>query len=89
MEEYINDKVYGDNEKNNKEKQENETTGSESPTFGEGKGVIDERGGKDVDSDEFDASTCSGDRFMVFLINRKKSLLKVQFFWVDTNKTIW
>ena len=42
--------------------------------------MIDERGGKDVDSDEFDASTCSGDSFMVFLINSKKSLLKVQLF---------
>ena len=29
----------------------------------EGKGVINEIGGKDVDLDEFDASTCSGDRY--------------------------
>ena len=28
----------------------------------EGKGVINERGVKDVDLDEFDESTCSGDR---------------------------
>ena len=42
--------------------------------------MIDERGGKDVDLDEFDASTCSGDSFMIFLINREKSLPKVQLF---------
>ena len=29
----------------------------------EGKGVINERDGKDVDLYEFDESTCSGDRY--------------------------
>ena len=29
----------------------------------EGKGVINERGGKDINFDEFDESTCSGDRY--------------------------
>ena len=41
--------------------------------------MIDERGGKNVDLDEFDASTCSGDTFMIFLIKKNKSLMKIQF----------
>ena len=47
-------------------KNEGETTYSDSTKIDEGKGVINERGGKDVDLDEFDASTCSGDRFYDF-----------------------
>ena len=39
MEECVNDKVYDKNEKNDEKKKENETTYSESTTFGEGKGV--------------------------------------------------
>ena len=42
--------------------------------------MINERGGKDVDLDEFDASTCSGDRYYDIFIKRKKSLQKVQWF---------
>ena len=48
MEECINDKVYYENEKNDEEKEENETKYSERTTFGEGKGVNDERGDKVV-----------------------------------------
>ena len=44
-------------------KKECETTDSDRTTIDEGKGVIIERGGKYVYLDEFDASTCSGDRF--------------------------
>ena len=46
----------------------------------EGKVVINERGEKDVDLDEFDESTCSGDIYYDILIKRKKLLKKVQFF---------
>ena len=52
------EKKYDDEEKN-----EGETTYSDSTTIHEGKGVINERDGKDVGLDEFDASTCSVDRF--------------------------
>ena len=48
MEECVNDKVYDKNEKNDEEKERNETTDSESTTFGEDKGVNYERGGKDI-----------------------------------------
>ena len=53
--------VYDRNKIKNKYdqgKNEGETTDSDSTTMYEGKGVINERGGKDVDLDEFDASTC-------------------------------
>ena len=46
----------------------------------EGKGVINERDGKDVDLDEFDESTCSADRYYDFFIKRKKLLQKIQLF---------
>ena len=42
--------------------------------------MIYERVGKDVDLDEFDASTYLGDSFYDVFIKRKKSLLKVQLF---------
>ena len=48
IEECINDKVYEENEKNDEEKEENETAYYESTTFNEGKGVNNERGGEDV-----------------------------------------
>ena len=51
------------NEKYDEEKKEGETTDYDSTTIDEGKWVINERGGNDVDLDEFDASTFSGDRF--------------------------
>ena len=63
MEECVNDRNDNKNEKYDEEKEEAETTDYDSTTIGEGKGVIYGRCGKDVDVDEFDASTCSGDRF--------------------------
>ena len=67
MEEGVNDKNDDKNEKNDEGKESDETTYSENTTIGEGKVVVDEIDGKDVDLDdlvsEFDASTCSGDNF--------------------------
>ena len=72
------------NEKNDEEKEADEKTDYESTKVGEVKGVIDERGNKDIYLNDlvsrFDASTCSGDNFMIFLRMSKKSLLKVQLF---------
>ena len=48
MEEYVNDKVYDENGKNDQEKEENKTTDSESTKIDEGKGVNNESGGEDV-----------------------------------------
>ena len=63
MDEGVNYRNKNKNEKYYEEKEEVQTTYSDSTTIGEGKGVIDERGGKGINLDEFDASTCSGDRF--------------------------
>ena len=63
MEEGVNDRNENKNEKYDEEKEEGETKDSDSTKIDEGKGVVNERGGKDADLDEFDASTCSGDRF--------------------------
>ena len=49
MEEGVNDRNDENNERYDEEKQADETTNSDSTTIGEGKGVISERGGKDVD----------------------------------------
>ena len=46
----------------------------------EGKGVINEKGSKNVDLDEFDESTCSGDRYYDIVDKLNKSLQKVQLF---------
>ena len=46
---------------NDEVKNEGETTDSESTTMDEGKGVNNEKGGKDVDLNELDESTCSDD----------------------------
>ena len=46
-------------------------TDSDSTTIDDVKGVINERGGKDIDLDEFDASTCSGDRFYDFFYKKE------------------
>ena len=53
------------------------------------KGVIDERGGKDVDLDEFDASTFSGDRFYDIFDNEEEIIKKCSIVWVNTNKKFW
>ena len=63
MEEYVNDRNDNKNEKYDKEKEADETIDSDITKIGEGKGLINERGGKDVDLYEFNASTCSGDSF--------------------------
>ena len=63
MEEGVNDRNQNKNENYDGEKNEGETTDSDSTTIDEDKGVINERGGKDIDLNEFYASTCSGDRF--------------------------
>ena len=63
IEEGVSDRNYNKNEKYYEENEEVETTDSGSTKIGEGKGVIDGIGGKDVDLYEFDASNCSGDRF--------------------------
>ena len=63
MEEGVNDRNENKNDNYDGEKNEGETTDSDSTIIDEGKGLINEWGGKDVDLDEFDASTCSGDRF--------------------------
>ena len=44
----VSNKVYDENEKNDEEKEENETTYSERTTFDEVKEVNDERGGEGV-----------------------------------------
>ena len=51
MEGGINDRNDGNNELNYEGKESDETTDSQSNTIGEGKGVINERGVKDVDLD--------------------------------------
>ena len=63
MEEGVNDRNENKNENDDEIKNEGETKDSDSITIDEGKGVIIEIGGKDVDLYEVDASTCSGDRF--------------------------
>ena len=62
MEEFVNDKVYDENEKNDEEKEENETTDSERTKIDQGKGVNDERGGDYValfEETEFSSRTSS------------------------------
>ena len=49
MEERVRDRNNNKNEKYDQEEKEGETTNYKSTTMDEGKGVIDERGGKDVD----------------------------------------
>ena len=63
MEEGLYDRNINKNEKYDEKKKEGETADYDSTTMDEGKGVIIERCSKDIDLDEFDASTCSGDRY--------------------------
>ena len=51
--------------------------------------MIDERGGKDVDLEEFYASNCSGDIFFDIFHKEEKNITEGSIFWVNTNKTIW
>ena len=55
----------------------------------EGKGVNNEKGVKDVDLDEFDESTCSGDTYYDIFDNEEEIITENSIFWVNTNKTIW
>ena len=93
VEEGVNDRNDDKNEKNDEEKEAYKTKDSEITTIGAGKGVINERGGKDVDLDylvsEFDASTCSGDNFYDIFENVKEIITESSILWVKTNKTIW
>ena len=52
-------------------------------------GVINERGDKDVDLDEFDESTCSGDRYYDIFDKEQEIITEDLIVWVNTNKTIW
>ena len=51
--------------------------------------MIDERGDKDVDLDEFDASTCSGDSFYDIFDKEEEIISEGSIVWVNINKTIW
>ena len=88
MEEGANDRNDNKNEKYDEEREADETTDVYSTTIDEGKGVVDKRGGKDFDLDEFDASTCSGDSFCDIFDKEEEIITEGSFFWVNTNKTI-
>ena len=49
---------------------------------------MNERGGKDIDLDEFDASTCSGDRFYDIFHKQEEIITEGSIIWVNTNKII-
>ena len=51
--------------------------------------MINKRGGKDVDLDEFDAPTCSGDRIYDIYDKEEGIITEGSIVWVNTNKTIW
>ena len=72
-----------------RKKKEDEIKDSDSTTMDEGKGVVNERGGKDVYLDEFDASTCSGHRFYDIFDKQEEIITEGLIVWVNTNKTIW
>ena len=88
MEEGVYDRNNIKNEKYDEEKNEGETTDYESITMDEGKGVINERGGKDADLDEFDESTCSGHRYYDIFDKEEEIITEGSIVWVNTNKTI-
>ena len=54
-----------------------------------GKGVNNEKGGKDVDLYEFDESTCSGDTYYDIFDKVEEIITEDSIVWVDSNKTIW
>ena len=55
----------------------------------EGKGVINEIGGKDVDLYEFDESTCSGHRYYDIFDKEEEIITEGSIVWLNNNKTIW
>ena len=89
MEEGVNDRNNNKNEKYDEGKNEYETTDYTSTTIGEGIVLIDERGVKGVELDEFDASTCSGDSFYDIFDKEEKIITEALIVWVNTNKNIW
>ena len=89
MKEGVNDRKENKNEKFDEKKKEGETTDYDSTTIDEVKGAINERVGKDVDLDEFYASTCSGDRFYDIFDKEEEIITEGTIFWVNTNKTIF
>ena len=55
----------------------------------ERKGVNNEKGDKDVDLDEIDESTCSGDTYYDIYDNEEGIITEDSIVWVNTNKNIW
>ena len=53
--------------------------------MGEGKWVINERGGNYVYLDELDASTCSGDRYYYIFDKDEEIITEGSIVWVNTN----
>ena len=49
--------------------------------------MIDERGGKDTDLDEFDASTCSGDRFYDIFYKEEEIITEDSIVWVNNKRS--
>ena len=52
----------------------------------EGKEANNEKGGKDIDLDEFDASTCSDDTYYDIYDNEEELITEDSIVWVNTNK---
>ena len=50
--------------------------------------MINKRGGNDVDLDEFDASTCSGDKYYDIFDKEEEIIIEGSIVWVNTIKTI-
>ena len=88
MEEDVNDRNDDKNEKYDEGKKAYETIYSESTTIGEGKGMIDEGDDKDVDLDEFNASTSSGDSFYDIFDKEEKVSTEGSIVWVNTNRNV-
>ena len=61
--ECLYDRYNNRNEKYDEKNIYYETTDAESTTMDDGRGVNNKKGGKDVDLDEFDECTCSGDTY--------------------------
>ena len=74
MEEGVNDRNDNKNEIYDEEKEADETTDDDSTTIGEGKVVIDKKGGNDVDLYEFDASTFSGESFQ-YIYDKEEEII--------------
>ena len=55
----------------------------------EGKGVNNEKFGKDVDLYELDESTCYDDKYYKIYDNEEENITRDYIVWVNTNKTIW